>query len=438
MEASTKKSRKIKILVFVCIFLSILLLGVFIISLVNSDISDEELGPSPFQIASDHTDDNNFEYQEFIKIGKDIVGTNEFHKKYEVDTKDPQKEIQSLQDYVEKNKIVFERLKPELFEKLKYPRFKSNEKDYFENNVHIGTTLRLLQYRFRLQILLNNFDECKKNLIVLHKINSELLTKGSLLIDFYILFAAHSIELNNMKRMINLGTLTEMQKLEILSIYQNEIPMQILTNAYHFEIDFIHEGSKSSNIKAILPPKSIEDLNYLPIIYSIQYQKNKSIKMLRSNALNILKQMETPDHKTYTYLNTYSSSHHNPLEFFKGNYEGKKTIESHEPMLKSFALKLLASNQNIRQIFVAQKLLTFKIENGDFPDTLEELKIDSNLYTDIYTDKPFLYSKENGILHCVEAKKINKFPELTTKPLTHLEIQEKLHEAKNDFILYLK
>jgi len=438
MEDSTKKSRKIKILVFVCIFLSILLLGVFIISLVNSDISDEELGPSPFQIASDHTDDNNFEYQEFVKIGKDIVGTNEFHEKYEVDAKDPQKEIQSLHDYVEKNKTVFERLKPELFEKFKYPKVKSNETDYFANNVLIGTTLRLLQYRFRLQILLNNFDECKKNLIVLHKINSELLTKGSVIIDFYILLAARSIELNNMKRMINLGSLTENQKLEILSIYQNEITMQILTNAYHFEIDFIHERSKASNIKAILPPKSIADLNYLPIIYSIQYQKNKSIKMLRTNALNILKQMETPDHKTYIYLNTYSTSHHNPFEFFKGNYEGKKAIESHESMFKSVALQLLVCNQKIRQIFVAQKLLTFKIENGDFPDTLEELKIDSNQYTDIYTDKPFLYSKENGILHCVEAKKINKFPELTTKPLTHSEIQEMLHEAKNDFILYLK
>lgn len=85
-------------------------------------------------------------------------------------------------------------------------------------------------------------------------------------------------------------------------------------------------------------------------------------------------------------------------------------------------------------------MLLYKAKNNNLPSTLEELKLDKKIITDILTDAPFLYSAENSILQSVGLNKINDCVDLTTKNISPSEIRKFLNDENfnGDFILYLK
>lgn len=437
MTESKRKSLKFKILFFGSAIFILSVLIVTIVLFLSADISDEELGPSPFLVETTHTDDNNIEFQNIVGLGKSIIGTSDFIVTYKSYNDNSQIEIQQLQDYLGKNSAVLEKINLELFQNCKFPMLKVNDATRFENIPLIQAILKLWQHKIRLLILTNNYEEAKQQLILSHQVNNEMLMKGTVIIDYMLFSAVKSIELENAKLLINLNSLNAEQKMEILSIYQDEIPLQCLKNTFHFEIEYMRDTLKSIQSTKMMP-RSLSDLNYLPIFSSINYQPNKSTRLVRAKVFDIIKLVEKPEHISYTKLMDRIPIKHDAMEFLNGNYGGSLMMKQSELFFKMIATKFLSNNNNYHQMMIAQKLLAYKIRNGSFPVSLTELKVDPNLYTDICNGALFLYSADNGILQSVGKDKKNDYPDLTTKVLSASEIHEILKNADKDFILYLK
>lgn len=433
------KSLKFKILFVVGAILILISLAITILILKTADISDAELGPSPFNVDESMISEDNLEYQTILEIGKEIQGGEKLkdynHRDYF--TEEPQETILILQEYLDKNKDVFDKIDLELFKKCKFPKWNIYKEDPQEGISYIQRLLRLMLYRIDYYILTNNFQSVKNDLILLNNIGDVLLQKSHVSLHLMVFLSIKSGVLSRLCDMINNNGTEEERKLELLNIKLNYTPSQSLKIAFHFEIKNVQEVMKLIN-----EPNSIKENNFMkisnyPLFTSFYFQPNKSVKLFREKAVNIISHFESATNASYTKLNQGRKAKHRAMEFFDGNFGGIKFVEESTPVFRIITSKLMSFNNSCNQVLIAKKLLEFKINTGAFPLSLADLKIDPKLYTDIYTGAPFLYSAENGVLQSIGKDNKNASPELTTKKLSPDEIHE-IIKGNRDNIIYLK
>lgn len=439
MTDQKNNSLKLKILYFVCAILILISLAITILYLKTADISETELGPSPFNVDESYISENNLEYQAILELGKEINGSAEFEEAgylgyilYE-----PEKATLILQEYLEKNKGIIEKADYELFKKCKFPKWNFNEDNPALGISYFQRLLKLMLYRINYYILIKNFDGAIRDLIILNNIGDELTLKSHTSLSLMVFLSIKSGVVGSFCDLINHPDLKDEHKLGILNIKINPITSQALKNTFHFEIKNVQELIKSIDDPNSFISKEMKNNSNYPLFSSFYFQPNKSVRLYREIALNIITQYETATHDSLKKINQKGKNNHQTIEFFEGNYGGIKLVESSASVSKIIAYKLMSFNNSCNQILIAKKLLEFKINTGELPTSLSDLKVDTKLYTDIFTGNPFLYFHENGILQSIGKDNENANLNLTTKKLPPDEIY-KIINGSRDNILYIK
>lgn len=402
------------------------LLAIFL--LLNKDISDKKLGPSPFKVDEAIAEENNAEYLKLLEIGKKIIGEEEYNDKYQpIDFNNPQPAIVLLQEYIQRNSFNLDEETMLLFKKFKLPK-----PSYVDKSISYDF-INIMQYNYKkvlLEIFLNEFDNAKKDFINMKRVNEAVMNKstncalGLRLISFKL--SEHYI----VKAFVNNSNFTIDQKIEILEIQNNPIPSEFLINIIHFEEELFR-----SNILS-LKKEHIKSLPYL-IFQSYSLQPNNSVKFLRDTMIEKIIMYESPM-STYKDMEDNDKTPFVNLKFYSKNVQGKIILSIVIPILVLIPQKM-QKQKNICNLFlVAKEILYFKKKTGAFPKTIEELHLPKSTTIDKFTNEQFLYSAENGILQCVFGVK-NDCINLTSTKLTDEEIRKSLNEeSKDDYILYLK
>lgn len=444
MTESKSKSLKFKVLFFGgAIFI---LLGIIasVLWLLTKDISDEELGPSPFKVDESIYSNDNEEYKRIIEIGSEIKSSyEEEEKNYQGESgENYEHEIFAINGLLQKNEGIIEKVNLSLFKNCIFPKpkIKDLEKvDPYEATRSLQKILKLIQYRITYYIHTNNYQATKNDILLLSSIFKELFSKCSSWLDIQTFIYIKKWLNGNIGVLINKKGLTEEQKFELLTIEQDLIPGESLKRAFHFEIinikGYIQKMGNSNTLKPIL----IEDIHYYPVYSKINYQANNTTKLLREMISEKIELVEEATYASYLKLNDRLKIKHNKIELFEKNLGGKNFVEELEPVLKLTGTEVLDCNNIVSLINVGKKLLEYKFKMGYLPEKLSDLNIDPKMYTDIFTGDPFLYSANKGILQRLgKYKKYWDF-DLINKDLTEKEFQDKLiNSATYGFVLYLK
>jgi hypothetical protein len=433
---------KKKILIFFCIKLIIIFLAIVIIVTINSDISDKELGPSPFIIETDFTSEDDPAAKKIIEIGKTIQGVDEFKEKYSLDLNNPEPSIVILKEFIQLNQVALDKIKPELFKSYKPKKqkidsfFNEDFDDEFEQNLQ--KVLTLLQRKTTLDILSLDFDNTKIDFMKANGILNDVAKKPTGILSGMLIGGIKIIEISNIKLFLNQEKFTLDQKLEVISFPFEPFEKQFLITIAHFE------SQNLKNMMLILTgpssklPKDMNIPFYMSIFKTFFIQKNKTEIIFRENFLNSISDFENFNLKSISDINNKFNL--NASDFYKGNAGGKIILSMFIPVL-NICIKIFAKHNNwLRQIKLAKAILEYKKNTGLFPIKLEDLKLDNKSITDLCTEDSFLYSPQNGILQSVGQNGINNCPELTTKELTESEIKALINNiaVDDDFIIYLK
>lgn len=434
MTDKKKKSLIFKIAVFIGGFFVLIILAISILLIITADISTEELGPSPFKVDDFFTSENNEEYKTIVEMGKSIKGNDKFQEDFELNLKDPQPSILLLEEFLKANDGIIEKVDIELFRNCKFPKPKKED----PNLGYIQDLLNLIQTRITFHILTKNFDKTKQDLLLINNINQELMKKPTGFISGVILLASKTNEINKIQLSINNSNFTIEQKIEILSIDQPQITSQILKTISHFEIEYFHWSMQEYNTPSSAQQHMFSGVQYYPIFTPFFCQPNKSAKLYRELAIDIIAQLEASNYLAFEYINKDKNFIPEYSQFIKGNLGGKLVVGITRTIYQIFTSKLLTYKSMRQQLIIAQKLLLHKNKTGTLPSSLTELNLEKEFYTDIHTGDSFLYSSQNGILQSIGKDKENCNIELTETDLTAEEIETILTEDLKDFILYLK
>lgn len=417
-------------------FLLILVSFVFILYFLTCDISEKELGQSPFIIDPSISSMNNLEFMELAKIGDMIEDEIVFANKYNLKLHGAEASRPQLREYIQKNKLIFENATPELFKACKLPALCNY------NHMELYSFLDLmnfLQLKLTNDILLHDFENTKIDFIIINEINSDLISKSVNIFEGIMFMKYKGFEFENIELLVNDDYFSIEQKLLILSIKQELISTQLLKQIAYFE---------SGNLKLELqetqkePPKNRLTFHGNPNIPFVSYysiQPNKSVKLFRKITSEIIDMIEESTFEYKTDLKNINPFDAKYTSIYVPNNEGYQIV--YEKITDAHFLQIPYGinnhNNKCKQISLAKKLLIYKIENGTLPSKLEELKLDKDEITDLY-GYPFSYSAENGILQGSQIFNYNQA--LTKKTLTAKEIKDIMFELRFDdiFILNLK
>ncbi len=395
--------------------------------LLNRDLSNDELGTSPFKVDSSIVEENNAEYIKLIEIGKKIIGEEEYNEKYQpIDFNNPKNGIDLLQEYFQKNQINLDKETMGLFKELKFPKPKLE----INHSYYLLNIFRYYQKKVILEILFNNFDIAKKYFIIMDQASEILLNKSTSCASGMVLITSKSLKLSVVKTFINSPNFTIDQKLEILEIQNNPIPSKFLINIMHFEEELFR-----SNILRLKK----ENIKTQPFIIFQAYtlQPNYSVKTLRDTMIEKIIMYESPM-STLKDMVEYDKTPYVNIKFYSKNVQGIIVLDMVLPVFLEVARKLQVHKNYCNQLAVAKEILYFKKKTGSLPNTLEELNLPQDIIIDKFTSEKFLYFAENGILQSVWSG-INDYISLTEIKLPKDEIRRLLNEEKgDDYILYLE
>jgi hypothetical protein len=193
-------SNKKLALILVGIFFALILISVASLFVLNSDISKAELGPSPFKVDESVVAENNADFLKLNMIAKEIKGNDQFEKADQLDLKNPDSYILLLQNYLQLNDGIIEKVDLEMIRKLKFP--KPDSVNNSDNGV-FSVYFKILQRRVELQILTKNFEGAKNDLVLINSINRELIKKPSSLIVGMFVLSNKLRELASIRLLIN-------------------------------------------------------------------------------------------------------------------------------------------------------------------------------------------------------------------------------------------
>lgn len=437
---------KTKSLKFKVLFLGgsiLILLGIILSALwlLTKDISDEELGPSPFQVDESKYLSSNEEFNKLIKIGESIIIYEDEEDGFKVGLKEEEENvILALNLFLKRNEGIIEKIDLNLIKNCMIPQQPSNNFDQIDpdhNIIYIHRILRLINYRITYDILSDNYEGAKKDILLLSRFCDELFRKFSSSYGIHILISIKISLNNNIGLLINKIGITEKQKFELLSIDQELISTESLIIAYHFEIkcikDFLHVMDASNN------PFMIEKFKFDPVYSAIKFQPNNTIKLLREMIMKKIGLIDEATNKSYLKLNDPFKIKHNKIVFLEKNLEGKKIVNEMENEIILTGTKVLECNNIVKLIKIGKKLLEYKSKMGYLPAKLSDLNIEPKMYTDIITGDSFLYSANKGILKSLGKRKEYWDNDLIDKDLAEKEFQDKLiNSPSNGYVLYLK
>jgi hypothetical protein len=430
-----KKIKKFLKLSFIVFFVTIVLAYLFTL-----DISEHKLGPSPIIVENSHTSEDNIEFQEIIRLNNAIQGYEEFNNIYELDLNNPEPSIELLKEFIQKNQLVIEKATPELFQFCKLPS--PIENGNLRENISYSDLLSLLQLNITFTILVNDFNNAEKKIFEANRINKYLENKSTGFLSGLSIVSSKIKELENIKLLINSAHYSMEQKLAILSLNQEGFSSQFLKRIAHYDSIYIKEfilNMKISSSKEL----DINKKFYFPIITPYQFQPNKSVKLYREASSRAISNFEIGTFDSYK-KNEEKMPYNSLLSllYIEPNQYGFEFYYKLAHFFKHLVNRTLSSNNTCKQLNLAKEILLFKTKNGSLPEKLIDLGLEKEMYTDIHSGAPFLYSAQNGILLGIGGDQENNNANLTTTTLTEEEIKKSLKSTpgsyKSDFILYLK
>lgn len=430
-------NKKLKVFLFVVFIIAIFAMSLIVYMALISDISDKELGPTPYKIEENSfAIQDNMDFQLLINVAKEINGLEEFNNNYNLNLKEPEVTIKLLQDFLAKNEKPLEKIDLEVFKnfKLSKPILEDNDLSHFSN------LLKTIQYRNTLYILKNDFENSKKELIFASKISEELSQKVTGVLSGMIILNFKISELANIKLFLNQKNFTINQKQEILNIELDILSNKFLNRVFYFEEDFIRQSLVETNSSNKNKKLMFKDMRHYPVLTAFFIQPNKSTKLLRPSFDEMLKNFEENSHKSFLKLSENKTTKRNYNEIFRGNFGGKIIVEFSTPIYNLFLRKVMSYNNYCNQIILARKIIEYKIAKGELPDNLEELKLDKRSMLDIYSGELFMYSKPNGVLQSIGKNMENFNGDLTEAELSIDKLEELKVESdiSDDIIFFLK
>lgn len=340
-----------------------------------------------------------------------------------------------LEDFLLKNKEVINNLDLDLFRKCKFP--KPNLEGYSHQNAIVNIGI-LLNGEITFNIYSQDYEKAKNNILKLNQINRELINKPTSIMDGMIVMQCMNQEVRCILLFIEQEIFTSEQKLNILNIKHVQFSNQTIKTISFFGTEFI----KKTCFELI--KNSEANSNFFGIKYSkknidstLGFQPNKTVKIYRDYINAAISDFENiPNDSRNILLKSYLKRNISlPI-----NGYGKIFLNMELGAFNIFFEKMIRYNNRYNQLLVAKEIIAFKIETGELPNSLEELKIEKKVYKDILTNEPFIYFPANGILQSIGKNKINNCEKITEKELSTKEIRDILNEDsyKDDFILYLK
>lgn len=401
------------------------------------DISTEKLGPSPYKVDESIASEENAEFNKLLEIGQEIQGFDEFEEAYKFDLNNPQPTFLLLQTYLKKNEGVIEKINFKLFENCKFP--KADMGPNAQNFDNLRKILKLLQRKITLNILSNDFEKAKTDLIFTNQICSELFKKTTGFLSSIMVFGFKRDVIDNINLILRMEHFSIDQKIEILNINQEKVPTQVLRNTIHFEC--------KATMKFIMDLKTVKmgesttlgGTKYYAIISPFVNQPNKTGKRYREMASKILLNLEIGKEAKKIYPSILSEVLNVDIkpEAIFGNYSGIFAVDRSEPFIRLISSKILNCNSNLAQLSIAKDLLIYKKTKSVLPNNLAELNIEKKLYTYYDTGESFLYFAPNGILQNKPIEWNKEIQSLTSKALSLNEINSALTSALTRSSLFI-
>lgn len=419
---STKK----KIGIIVSVFSVLIFTALWFV--ITDDISQEELGPSPFKVDKSISSENSPELKKIVEIGKAIEGLKEFEEKFDLDLNSPIDTENKLQELLRKNEKVLIQIELDLFKNCKFPEPRI-EKDLGLGEIR--NIVKLKYYQTMFHILSHDFEEARNKILQLNQINAYLNEKVNCWLFQMVVVACKLLELHGIELLLEQEQFTIDQKINILNIKQIPISSQNIHQIGYFEEGNLrHELDKINQLKE----KSLK--NYIIVSYTVK--SNKTLKIHRAFVLSAIASFERQTEVSLEKLN--EKYFQKRLIAYKPNGYGKVMVSMTSGFIPVITKKMLSLNNRQNQFSLAKEILVFKSKTGSLPDKLVDLNLDKKFYLDLFTKEPFLYSKENGILQSIGGNKKNDSVDLTTKILTKKEYFDFLDDGnyRDDFFIYLK